>query len=55
MKRAYQSPTVEKVEFRYNEQVLAAASTSPCARYINGGVGAVNCPIGDQVLVDYNT
>lgn len=26
MKRAYQTPTVEKVEFRYNEQVLAANS-----------------------------
>ena len=33
MKRIYVSPLIEKVEFRYNEQVLASGSQFNCWTY----------------------
>lgn len=40
MKKTYETPVAEKVEFRYQEQVAASASASSCiSAWINAGAG----------------
>ena len=49
MKKVYEAPSVEKVEFQYRDQVVAASGC--ISAWINEGDR--HCPVEDQVHVKY--
>lgn len=46
MKKVYESPVIEKVSFKYQEQVVASGTRVCEDRWVNIGVGA--CQTGNQ-------
>lgn len=51
MKKTYETPVAEKVEFQYQEQVVA--STGQCvSQWVN--IGTTDCESGNKHLVNLN-
>lgn len=48
MKKAYVTPTMEMVEFNYNERVVASGTTSCKQKWVN--IGTKNCESGNESL-----
>ena len=52
MKKTYEAPTVERVEFKYRDQVVAA-SAGCGIQYVNLGTLTTKCPDDQQVAIEY--
>ena len=51
MKKTYETPVAEKIEFCYEDQVVASSGEN-CIAYILTGSGS--CPYENQIPIKYN-